>query len=136
MSMTTEQGAGDARAAGSAAAGRAGVDGQIRGWIRAHFEFLALAIPAALLVICFFLAPLINVLLLSVTEPSIGLANYKLLLTSEGIQRIVLRTLRLCAITTVFSRFWIREKRGTRSGKPEMAPRPRRTPMARRQRQR
>ena len=72
-------------------------------WILARFEFLALGSPVLVLVCLLFLLPLCNVLLLSVTEPSPGLGNYALLFTSQGIQRILLRTLRLSALTTAIA---------------------------------
>lgn len=48
----------------------------------------------------FYLYPLSKVLWLSVTVPSPGLGNFALLLTSEGIQRILMTTLRISVITS------------------------------------
>lgn len=64
---------------------------------------VALASPAILAVGLFFVVPVLQVLVLSFTEPSPGLDNYRMLLTGTGVQQVILRTLRLCAITTVLS---------------------------------
>ena len=47
--------------------------------------------------------PLANVLLTSVTDPKPGLHNYALLFTSASVQRTLLTTLRIAAITTVLA---------------------------------
>ncbi|HEY0296052.1 MAG TPA: ABC transporter permease [Bordetella sp.] len=72
-------------------------------WLTSHKEFLVLSVPLVLALVVFFILPLLNVFLLSVTEPSTGLGNYALLVSSEGIRHILWRTVRLCAVTTVFS---------------------------------
>ena len=67
------------------------------------YELLLLAAPAVFLVIVFFLVPLVNIFVLSVTEPKTGLDNYLLLFSSSGMQRIIARTIRLSVMTTVVS---------------------------------
>src|SRR4051794_25442819 len=62
--------------------------------------FLALA-PATLLLLVFFVAPLCNVLWLSVSEPVFGLRNYAALFENALLQRIWMTTLRISALTTV-----------------------------------
>jgi putative spermidine/putrescine transport system permease protein len=71
--------------------------------VRLDYELLVLAAPAAVLVIVFFLVPLANVLVLSVTDPKLGFDNYLLLFRNEGMQRIIGRTIRLSVVTTVAS---------------------------------
>lgn len=75
----------------------------LRKWAPLDYELLLLAAPAVLLVVVFFLVPLANVLVLSVTDPSVGLGNYMLLFNSSGMQRIIARTIRLSVVTTVVS---------------------------------
>lgn len=65
------------------------------GWI--------LVLPFLLLVGALFLAPIMNVLWLSVTDPEPGLGNYTQLLTSDSLARILWTTLRVCVICTVIS---------------------------------
>ena len=62
-----------------------------------------LVAPFFLVVVAFYLGPLVNILWLSVTEPQPGLGNYAQLFTSDSLARILWTTLRTCAITTVFS---------------------------------
>ena len=59
-----------------------------------------LILPALILVLGFYIAPILQVLAISVSEPEPGLGNYERLLTSEGVQRVILTTLRICLITT------------------------------------
>ncbi|SKA30686.1 putative spermidine/putrescine transport system permease protein [Enhydrobacter aerosaccus] len=59
--------------------------------------------PALLLVTVLFFAPLVRVLMISVTEPTPGLGNYALLFTSASIQRTLLTTLRICVFTTAIT---------------------------------
>jgi putative spermidine/putrescine transport system permease protein len=70
---------------------------------RLDYELLVLAAPAVVLVIVFFLVPLANVFVLSVTDPKLGFDNYLLLFRSEGMQRIIGRTVRLSVVTTIVS---------------------------------
>lgn len=62
-----------------------------------------LVAPILVLTIGLFLLPLGNILLLSVTDPQPGLANYERLVTASGPVKVLLTTLRICAITTVIS---------------------------------
>lgn len=59
--------------------------------------------PALLLVTVLFFAPLVRVLMISVTEPTPGLGNYALLFTSASVQRTLLTTLRICVFTTAIT---------------------------------
>ena len=59
-----------------------------------------LILPALLLLVGFFIWPLMKVLYISVTEPSVGLENYERLFTSASVQRVLKTTLRICVITT------------------------------------
>jgi putative spermidine/putrescine transport system permease protein len=62
-----------------------------------------LILPAFLLMTVFYVAPILQVLAISFTEPSPGLGNYERLFTSESVQRVILTTLRICIITTVLA---------------------------------
>ncbi|MDB5411964.1 MAG: transporter permease [Rubritepida sp.] len=62
-----------------------------------------LILPALLLVLVFYIAPILQVLAISVSEPEPGFANYERLWTSEGVQRVILTTLRICTITTALA---------------------------------
>lgn len=57
--------------------------------------------PALILLACGYLAPLLQVLWISVTDPAPGLGNYGLLVTSAPIARVLATTARICAVTTV-----------------------------------
>ncbi|BDG72427.1 ABC transporter permease [Roseomonas fluvialis] len=62
-----------------------------------------LILPALLLLLVFYVAPILQVLAISVTEPEPGLGNYERIFTSESVQRVILTTLRICLITTVLA---------------------------------
>ena len=62
-----------------------------------------LIVPAVLLMLVFYIYPLIQVLWISVTEPYFGLQNYEALLNRPLLHRIWLTTLRICLITTVIT---------------------------------
>ena len=62
-----------------------------------------LILPAFLLMTAFYVAPILQVLAISFTDPQPGLQNYERLLTSESVQRVVLTTLRICGITTLLA---------------------------------
>ena len=47
--------------------------------------------------------PIVQVLAISFTEPELGFENYERLFTSASVQRVILTTLRICAITTVLA---------------------------------
>lgn len=67
---------------------------------RLNFYWLLVA-PAALLVLVLYVAPIVNVLMLSVTDPKPGLANYAKIFESDTVFNLIFRTIRLCLITTV-----------------------------------
>ena len=58
-------------------------------------------VPALLLLLCAYLVPLSQVLLISVTDPEPGLGNYALLVTSPSIARVLATTARICVITAI-----------------------------------
>jgi putative spermidine/putrescine transport system permease protein len=62
-----------------------------------------LILPALALLLVFYVAPILQVLAISVTEPEPGLGNYERILTSASVQRVMLTTLRICLITTVLA---------------------------------
>lgn len=62
-----------------------------------------LILPAVLLLLAFYIAPIAQVLAISFSEPEPGLGNYERLLTSESMQRVILTTLRICLITTALA---------------------------------
>ncbi|MFQ1702664.1 ABC transporter permease [Loktanella agnita] len=50
-----------------------------------------------------YLGPIVNILWLSITEPTPGLGNYEKLLGSDSMLRIIWTTARICLVTTLFS---------------------------------
>ncbi|MES2710005.1 MAG: ABC transporter permease [Pseudomonadota bacterium] len=50
-----------------------------------------------------YVAPILQVLAISVTEPTVGLENYERLLTNAGVQRAIMTTLRIGLITTAIA---------------------------------
>ena len=58
-------------------------------------------LPALLMLALLYLVPLADVLVTSVTDPRPGLDNYGLLFTSASVQRTLVTTLRIAAVTTV-----------------------------------
>lgn len=67
-----------------------------------QFYLLMIVLPCLFLGIFYFL-PVINVLLLSVTEPQPGLGNYQLLLESPALHNIFMNTLRISVSTTLIT---------------------------------
>ncbi|WP_431269845.1 ABC transporter permease [Dankookia sp. P2] len=63
----------------------------------------ALLLPAFLLMSVIYVAPILQVLAISVTEPTTGLGNYERLLTNAGVQRVIGTTLRICVVTTAIA---------------------------------
>lgn len=57
-------------------------------------------LPAVAMLLLIYLVPLADVLLTSITDPRPGLGNYAMLFTSSSVQRALLTTLRIAAITT------------------------------------
>ncbi|MBO1076792.1 ABC transporter permease [Roseomonas marmotae] len=74
-----------------------------RGWLGETGIYWMLVLPALLMLLGFYLLPLVRVLLISVTEPQPGLGNYALLFTSASIHRVLLTTLRICLLTTAIT---------------------------------
>ena len=68
-----------------------------------HTAYWLVVLPALLMLVLLYFVPLGNVLLTSITDPKPGLDNYGLLFTSASVQRSLLTTLRIAAITTVFA---------------------------------
>lgn len=71
-----------------------------------HLRFNAywlLVAPATLLLLTLYLSPILNVLLLSVTDPKPGVANYYKIVESGTVARLIWTTVRLCLITTLCS---------------------------------
>ena len=69
---------------------------------RSRFNpYWLLVAPAVLLVLALYVAPIVNVLLLSVTDPKPGLGNYAKIFESDTVANLIWRTIRLCLITTV-----------------------------------
>ncbi|WP_250527358.1 ABC transporter permease [Caballeronia sp. GAWG2-1] len=62
-----------------------------------------LLLPMIILVGCLYLVPVINVLLMSVSEPHVGLENYHRMMSARGPLRVLFTTLRVSAITTVLA---------------------------------
>ncbi|MFN0192018.1 MAG: hypothetical protein ACKVP5_08580, partial [Aestuariivirga sp.] len=59
--------------------------------------------PAVLVLLALYVAPVLNILFLSVTDPKPGLANYAKIFEGETVARLIWTTIRLCLITTVFA---------------------------------
>lgn len=71
--------------------------------LRQQGVYWLLIAPALGLMVALFIFPLLRILWISVAEPSLGLQNYQLLLTSGAIQRILVTTARICVLTTVLT---------------------------------
>jgi putative spermidine/putrescine transport system permease protein len=62
-----------------------------------------LVVPAAVVVLVLYVSPILNVLLLSFTDPKPGLGNYYKIVESDTVPRLIWTTIRLCLITTAFA---------------------------------
>lgn len=62
-----------------------------------------IVLPAVLMLVVLYLLPLGDVLMTSVRDPKPGLANYGLLFTSGSVQKTLITTARIAAITTFFA---------------------------------
>lgn len=60
-----------------------------------------LILPALVLMVAFYILPVLSILVISVTEPEPGFGNYALLATSGPLHRVLATTARICVITTV-----------------------------------
>ena len=67
-----------------------------------HRGWLIIA-PLLAMVALLYLGPILNILWLSITDPTPGLGNYAKLGESDALVRILWTTLRICLITTGFS---------------------------------
>lgn len=63
----------------------------------------ALILPAFVLMTAIYIVPILQVLAISVTEPTTGFDNYERLLTNAGVQRAIVTTLRIGLITTAIA---------------------------------
>ena len=68
-----------------------------------HAPYWLIVLPALAMLVVLYFVPLIDVLFTSVTDPKPGLANYELLFTSASVQKTLLTTLRIAAVTTFFA---------------------------------
>jgi putative spermidine/putrescine transport system permease protein len=83
--------------------GAAGMDSvRLGSWPRLDYTW-CLLLPMLLLIGCLYLVPVINVLLMSVSQPHVGIENYQRMLTARGPIRVIFTTLRISAITTVLA---------------------------------
>lgn len=64
--------------------------------------FYILIAPATVLLLTFYLYPLLRVFWISFTEPALGFGNYAQLL-SPSVTRVAMTTLRICVITTAIT---------------------------------
>ncbi|MFC3126487.1 ABC transporter permease [Pseudoroseomonas globiformis] len=71
--------------------------------MRREWGWWGLILPAFLLMTLVYLVPIAQVLVISVTEPRPGLANYERLWTNAAVQRVVWTTLRIGALTTLIA---------------------------------
>src|SRR5882757_11502325 len=69
----------------------------------AQAAYWLILLPAVVMLAALYLVPLADVLVTSVTDPKPGLDNYALLFTSASVQRTLLTTLRIAAITTALA---------------------------------
>ena len=65
-----------------------------------HTAYWLIMLPAVIMLLLIYLVPLGDVLLTSVTDPRPGLDKYAMLFTSSSMQKALLTTLRIAAITT------------------------------------
>ncbi len=63
----------------------------------------ALILPALLLMAAFYFVPVVQILTVSFTEPTVGLDNYAMLVTNSSVQNAIMTTLRIGVLTTVIS---------------------------------
>ncbi len=67
-----------------------------------RFYWILLLAPCLFLA-CLYLAPVVNVLLMSVTTPTVGFSNYAELVTNPAVGRVLMNTLRIGLLTTLIS---------------------------------
>jgi putative spermidine/putrescine transport system permease protein len=66
-------------------------------------SYWLLVLPLLAFLVLLFVLPIGQVLWISLSEPSLGLQNYRHLVTSGSIHRMLWTTLRVCALTTALS---------------------------------
>jgi putative spermidine/putrescine transport system permease protein len=66
-------------------------------------RYWLLLLPVVILIGGFYLYPLARVLLLSVTDPELGLGNFERLVLHAGPRKVMFNTFRICALATLFS---------------------------------
>lgn len=71
--------------------------------LQSDFGWWMLILPALLLMTAFFVVPVAQVLIISFTEPTVGLDNYALIGTNSSVQRAIITTLRVGVLTTAIS---------------------------------
>jgi putative spermidine/putrescine transport system permease protein len=64
---------------------------------------IAFKLPAAIFVSGLLAIPVFGILILSVTEPTLGLGNYYLLVSNPALQRVFITTLRISLVTTLIA---------------------------------
>ena len=62
-----------------------------------------LTAPASLIALVLYALPILQVLALSVTEPSFGWANYQHMLTNPAVGHVVMTTMKIAVLTTVLT---------------------------------
>jgi putative spermidine/putrescine transport system permease protein len=74
-------------------------------WSMRNFKTTALllTVPASLVAIGLYAAPILQVLALSLTEPKFGFGNYQSLFANAAVGRVVLTTLKVSVMTTVLT---------------------------------
>jgi putative spermidine/putrescine transport system permease protein len=68
---------------------------------RNNWESLVIALPGILLISGFFIVPMLQILWLSFSHPTLGVQNYEMLVESEGLRTILITTFKLCILTTI-----------------------------------
>lgn len=71
--------------------------------LRRFNPYWMLVLPVTAAVALLYIAPIINILFLSVTDPQPGLGNYQKLVESDTLIRLIWTTIRVCLITTFFA---------------------------------
>ena len=66
-------------------------------------SYWVLVLPLLLLLVALYVYPVARVLIVSVTDPTVGFSNYELLATNSGIQKMLWVTLRVCVVTSVIT---------------------------------
>lgn len=66
-------------------------------------RYWLLILPVAALLVVAYLFPLANVMWISLSDPGVGLQNYRELLADPVVLKILARTLRICLVTTLLA---------------------------------